>query len=307
MTAALLLAVLTASPPPVFGASVEKVYVDAFVTRAGRPVTGLVAADFELRDDGAPQPVELVALEQAPLSIVLALDTSGSMAGTMLEALRAAGHAVVDGLPPWDHVALLSFNHLLELRAPATTDRPSLHRAVDRLEAQGATALRDAIYAAIRLSAPDDRRVVVVFSDGADNLSWLSADDVREASRKTGTTVYAISRTPASKGADPPPSFGAYAPQREDGSARELRLLSESTGGMFLEAADPDAVRARFKRIIEEMSTRYLLAFVPKVRREGEHRLDLKVRSGKGSVRCRRSYVVTRAHPPGAGRSSPDR
>jgi hypothetical protein len=62
---------------------------------------------------------------------------------------------------------------------------------------------------------------------------------------------------------------------------------------MFLEAADPAAVRARFKRIIEEMSTRYLLAFVPTVRREGEHRLDLKVRSGKGSVRYRRSYVVT--------------
>jgi Ca-activated chloride channel homolog len=290
MTAALLLAALTAGPP-VFGAAIEKVYVDAFVIRGGRPVTGLKVQDFELRDDGVPQAVELVALEQAPLSIVLALDTSGSVAGTMLEALRAAGHALVDGLPPWDHMALLSFNHLLELRAAATTDRRPLHHAVDLLEAQGSTALRDAIYAAIRLSAPDDRRVVVVFSDGADNLSWLSADDVREASRKTGTTVYAISHTFESK-ADPLP-FGAYAPQREDGSARELRLLAESTGGMFLEAADPAAVRARFNRIIEEMSTRYLLAFVPTVRREGEHRLDLKVRSGKGSVRCRRSYVVT--------------
>jgi Ca-activated chloride channel family protein len=291
MTAALLLAALTAGPP-VFRAAIEKVYVDAFVTRGGRPVTGLKVQDFELRDDAVPQAVELVALEQAPLSIVLALDTSGSVAGTMLEALRAAGHALVDGLPPWDHMALLSFNHLLELRAAATTDRRPLHHAVDLLEAQGSTALRDAIYAAIRLSAPDDRRVVVVFSDGADNLSWLSADDVREASQKTGTTVYAISHTPESKAADPLP-FGAYAPQREDGSTRELRLLAESTGGMFLEAADPASVRARFKRIIEEMSTRYLLAFVPTVRREGEHRLDLKVRSGKGSVRYRRSYVVT--------------
>src|SRR5713101_2888268 len=76
MLGLLLAAVVPASPPPVFEASVAKVYVDAFVTSGDRPVRGLRAEDFELSDDGVPQQVEMVGLEQAPLTVVLALDVS---------------------------------------------------------------------------------------------------------------------------------------------------------------------------------------------------------------------------------------
>src|SRR5207245_7273565 len=118
----LLAAATPASPPPIFEASVAKVYVDAFATRGGHPVRGLRAEDFELRDDGLPQQVELLGLERAPLTVVLALDVSNSVAGAMLDALRAAGHALVDGLPPRDHVALLSFSHRLDLLAAPGSD-----------------------------------------------------------------------------------------------------------------------------------------------------------------------------------------
>jgi Ca-activated chloride channel family protein len=291
MIGTVLLAAVTASPPPVFRASVEKVYVDAFVSRGGQAVRGLRESDFELRDDGVPQAVELVALEQAPLTVVLALDTSGSVAGRMLDALRAAARALVEGLPARDHVGLLTFSHRLDLRAGPQATRAEILGALDHLEATGATALHDAIYAAMRLSSPEDRRLVVVFSDGADNRSWLSADDVREASRRTGAVVYAVCRGPQPAAVVDGP-LRAPPPARESGSVRELRLLAESTGGLFLDGADPAGVRARFQRVLEDMSTRYLLAFVPTGRRAGTHRLEVKVRAGKGTVRCRRSYVV---------------
>jgi VWFA-related protein len=301
MFPALLLAAITASPPPVFGAGIEKVYVDAFVTRGGHAVPRLREEDFELRDDGVPQKVEVLALEQAPVSLFLALDTSGSVAGEMLSALRAAAHALVGGLPRWDHVGLLSFNARLVLRAAPSADRAAVDRAIDRLEAGGGTALHDAIYAGMRLSAPDERRVVVVFSDGADNRSWLSAEAVREASRRTGALVYAVCRTSEADETPPPAFGGGTPPERESGFARELRLLAESTGGLFLAGGDPRTVNARFQHVIADLSTRYLLAFVPSVRREGEHRIEVKVRSGKGRVRHRRGYVV----PPSPSASAP--
>jgi VWFA-related protein len=289
-----------ASPPPVFGSGIDKVYVDAFVTHGGRAVSGLREEDFEVRDDGVPQKVEVLSLEQAPVSVFLALDTSGSVAGEMLSALRAAAHALVEGVPRWDHVGLLTFNSRLALRVPPSSERAAVGRVIDRLEASGGTALRDAIYAAMRVSAPDERRVVVVFSDGADNRSWLSAEAVRDASRRTGAIVYAVCRTPVAAETPPAAFGGGPPPQRESGSLRELRLLAESTGGLFLEGADPQTIHARFQRVIADMSTRYVLAFVPIARREGAHRIEVKVRSGKGRVRYRPEYVVPPASPSGA-------
>ena len=298
----LLLAAITASPPPVFGSGIDKVYVDAFVTRDSRAVSGLREDDFEVRDDGVPQRVELLSLEQAPVSVILALDTSGSVAGEMLVALRAAAHALAEGVPPWDHVGLLAFNSRLALRVPASSGRSAVGRALEGLEASGGTALRDAVYAAIRVSAPDERRVVVVFSDGADNRSWLSAEAVRDASRRAGAIVYAVCRTSeAAEATAPAFGGGAPPPQRENGSLRELRLLAESTGGLFLEGADPRTIHARFQRVIADMSTRYVLAFVPTARRQGAHRIEVKLRSGKGRVRYRPEYVVPPARPSAPG------
>src|SRR5205814_2173122 len=84
-------------------------------------------------------------------------------------------------------------------------------------------------------------------------------------------------------------------PPPEAGHRRELRTLAETTGGIFLEATEPAAIRSRFLRVLGDMSTRYVLAFVPTgVAPEGEHRLEVKVRRRGVSVRCRRGYAVPR-------------
>ena len=117
-TACALVAALAAAPlqaqeaakPLEFKTEVGAVYVDAFVTRGDRPLADLRASAFELLDNGVTQQLELLSAESRPLRAVLVFDTSSSMAGDRLVALRAAGEAFLDGLRPADEAALVAFN-----------------------------------------------------------------------------------------------------------------------------------------------------------------------------------------------------
>lgn len=96
--------------PPRFRVAVDAVSVDALVTRGGRPVSGLSANDFEVRDNGVPQQVKVVSVEAVPVNVVLALDVSESVAGERLASLADAGRAAVRGLRAIDRAAILTFS-----------------------------------------------------------------------------------------------------------------------------------------------------------------------------------------------------
>lgn len=145
-----VMALAAASPtwaqaPPVFRASVESVYVDVFVSLGGQPLPGLDASSFELKDNGVRQSVELLAAESRPLRAVLVFDTSSSVVGGRLAALKAAGEAFLSGLRAADEVALVGFSEEISWLAPATTDKAAVRRALARLEPAGATAAFDAL------------------------------------------------------------------------------------------------------------------------------------------------------------------
>ena len=107
---ALVAAAASQAPPPTFAVGVESVYVDVFVTEGGQPVVGLTASDFELKDNGVRQPVELVGVESFPLTTFLVLDTSGSVDGDKLIQLQAAGRALLGGLRAGDEASLMTFD-----------------------------------------------------------------------------------------------------------------------------------------------------------------------------------------------------
>jgi hypothetical protein len=116
---------LAADPqqPLTFDRGVEAVYVDVFVTKDGQPVTGLTAPAFELRDGNVARPVELVAVEALPLTAILAFDTSASVEGEKLVALRRASEAFLDGLRPEDEIALAEgFAQAAPSRRSASSD-----------------------------------------------------------------------------------------------------------------------------------------------------------------------------------------
>jgi VWFA-related protein len=274
-TIAFVLSALGLQEPPRFSSSVEGVYVDVFVTQNGQPVSGLTAENFEIRDNGVRQEVRLVGLDVVPIAVLLIFDNSSSVAGEALGHLRAAGHAVLNGVLPGERAALVTFERQIAVRVAPTGDLPRVREALDRLSAFGSTALFDAAYVGFALPVHGARPVIVLFSDGEDNASWLEAEDIRSVAARSDRLLQAVGFRDASLTVD------------------ELRRIAESTGGRFWKAERSDRLESTFLRILEEVRNRYLLAFEPTgVQRAGEHRLEVRLKGAKGKVRSRQSYHV---------------
>ncbi len=261
--------------PPVFGVEVEVVRVEVLVTRGGEPVRDLSAEHFELHDNGVRQQLHPITFEEAPVDALLVLDLSASVIGSKLEALRDAAGAFLDGLSPVDRAALVGFQHSVAVAVPATHAIPSVRFALDTVEGGGSTALHDAVYVALRMPEPGPRRsAVVVFSDGIDNVSWLSGRDVVEAASRSGAVVYAVD---AREPGDPDHDF--------------LKDVAKATGGRVWRAGKTDDLPARFLDVLHDIRARYVLSYTPTgVDGVGWHELAVKLRGRKGKVLARPAY-----------------
>ena len=275
LLASALLAGAAAQAPPVFRAEVDVVRVEVLVTSKGSPVRGLRASDFELRDNGRPQALELILEEETPIDAALVLDMSGSVRGSKLGALKDAVRAFLDNLRDGEQAALLAFREEVHLLEAFTADRARVQRALDRAQPRGSTALCDAVYAALRLYEPSPRRAtVVVFSDGIDNLSWLAASDVVEAARRTNAIVYGV-------------AVRAKGDQKE----RFLGDVVRATGGRLFEASSERDLRARFLDVLGDIRSRYVLSYLPGgVDSPGWHSLQVRLRRVKADVLARPGY-----------------
>lgn len=289
---ALAVAVVPQAPPPTFAAAVESVYVDVFVTESGRPLLGLTEADFEVRDSGVRRRAELVSVETFPMAVCLVLDTSASVAGEKLGELQAGARALVAGLRPGDEAALLTFDEAVRRRVALTADRNALERGIRGIRPGGATALFDALYAGAVLASGRGRSLLVVFTDGEDNLSWLDAAQVRRVLLESNVLVHAVGVVPPEKQTFYPDGLSVRPPE-EAHHVRTLRQLAEATGGRFWSASAPDRLAGAFLAILEAMKTRYVLRFEPAgARREGLHELAVKLTRRRGRVHCRSAYFV---------------
>jgi VWFA-related protein len=295
----------TAAPPnpqaPTFGVSVESVYVDVFVTDRGAPVLGLTAADFELKDDGVRRDVELAGAEEIPLATLLVLDTSGSVDGEKLAQLRTGVRAVLSTVRPGDEVGLVTFSEELRVAVSPGPDAARVARAIDTTGARGATALFDALYAGVALSSDRGRSLLVVFTDGEDNLSGLDAQDVTRAVAVSNVLLQVVGIGGRGKEDEEPrdtaqgPLAGTrHTPALEPPHVLYLRRLAESTGGRFWAAGDPRGIARAFDSMVAAMKERYVLRFDPGYRqRPGRHGIEVKLRGGRrGKVHCRKAYFA---------------
>lgn len=168
----------------------------ASVTDAsGRAVKGLRAADVFVSEDGrAVTPDVRLASEVAPVSIVFAIDTSGSMSGSIADT-KSAARSFVDTLTPTDRAAVITFSTSASVVQDLTGDRAALHAAIDGIGAVGNTALYDALDRALAVTATapaTSRRAIVLLTDGIDNSSGTSLADVRERVRAAGVPLFLI-------------------------------------------------------------------------------------------------------------------
>ena len=167
--------------PPTFGVDVEAVELDVSVMQRDRPVTGLTAADFVVLDSGVRQEVELATAGDLPLKLILTLDTSASMAGERLAHLRSGAGALLGGLRTGDRAALVGFSHRVRVLEALHDDLPMARSRLDRLEADGMTALNDGLYASLALAEDAGRCALVLFSDGITDAENGAGDEFGES------------------------------------------------------------------------------------------------------------------------------
>jgi Ca-activated chloride channel homolog len=265
---------LNAGPQqPTFSSRVEAVRVDVLVTDRGKAVTGLRPDDFEVRDEGVLQEIDLVQLDQVPLNVILGLDVSESVSGERLEHLQSAGTSLLRGLQKGDRAALLTFSHAVRLRQELTSDIARVQETLADVVPSGLTAIVDGASAAIALAGSDvGRSLLIVFSDGVDTASFLSPNVVVQSARRSDVVVYGVA-------------------MRGRLSPTFLKDLGEVTGGSLFEIDSTKDLSQTFLRILTEFRQRYLLSFQPRgVSTTGWHRLEVRVKGRRGIVRARAGY-----------------
>jgi len=257
-----------------FKVSVDLVAVDVLVTAHGAPIAGLSASDFEITDNKVAQKVERVSdtLQPIPLDLMMVFDTSQSVAGDKLAQLKDAGKAVLATLRPGDRSALITFNQQTVVRQRLSPDVSAVARAVERLNAAGRTSLFDALYTGLSLRrTPDTRAMVLVFSDGRDNGSWLSGSQVAQVARESDVVVYAVGL--------------------DNGIKREMQGIAEETGGAVVVAQSASALKTLFTRIVREMQARYVIYYYPTgVTGSGWHATEVRVPGRRVEIVARRGY-----------------
>ena len=286
--------------PPTFAVEVENIYVDAFVTQRGVPLTGFTASDFELRDNGVVQQLELASADAQPLTAVLVFDVSNSLSGERLDSLRSASQALLGALRPEDEASLIAFTDVVRWMVEPTTDKASISRALARLQPGGGTAIQDALYASLTLPRIRGRGLIVLFTDGADNASWLDWKQTQKVAERSDALIHVVAVQPARiVRAGETTNFGIRSVSVESDTSLEfegpwgLRQIAETTGGRYWEAESFDRLKAAFTSIAEAMGKRYVLRYSPeKVKREGWHKIDLRLRGKKGDVHARKGYWV---------------
>ena len=267
--------------------TVDVVSVTAVVfDKAGRPVRGLGTKDVQLFENGVKQEVsyfrEASSLgdpsERVPLSIILVLDTSGSMKPNM-HFLQEATLNFLYKLDDIDTALLVSFNESVKGSAEFTGDTDRLERFVEGLQAWGGTSLYDAIHYSLgRIKDAPGRKALVVFSDGDDTTSQLQDKDVVDYARAVEATVYSI-------------GFKGQGGMMSSSPRGFLRKIANETGGQYFAPDKVGELIKVFNEISNELKNHYLLAYTPTKEPDGTWReIALKVNRPDTEVRVRKGY-----------------
>lgn len=251
------------------------------VDASGKFVHGLKPGDFKLFVDGHEQPFGNFTREETPFAAAVLLDTSGSMEQRMALA-RSAAIRFLDELRADDMAAIYRFDAEIE----KVQDYSPSHDLGDfaySLRAQGMTALNDAIlHAALDLKERNEqRRAIVVLSDGADNKSGASAGKALENALAVNATIYAV---------DMSSTEGALG--RNQANAAMLREFAGKSGGRYVSTPGGQALRDAFTEIADELSNQYTFTYTPpQAARDGRwHKLEVKLSRPELSARTRKGY-----------------
>jgi VWFA-related protein len=273
---------------PIFSAQSELVVLQVMVEdRHGRYVTDLNADAFSITEDGTPQTIAFFNRLDAPVTVGLLVDSSGSMRGVR-DLVAAAAGTFAGSSNPEDEIFALTFGDdvraVLPAAEPFTSDGAALRRALfDAITARGRTALYDAVAQGLQYAdaGMHERKVLIAVSDGGDNASTATFDDiVRHAQRSNAVIYTVVVRDPLESEANP----------------RRLKRLAEQSGGEAFEPHDIGEVPFVLQHIARDIRNMYTLGYTPS-QNKGPGLRHVRVRvaaPGDSSlrVRTRDAYLV---------------
>jgi Ca-activated chloride channel family protein len=249
-----LVAPLLAQTPTVFRSDARLVVLHATVLDAGgRVVTNLQQGAFHLFENGVEQALKVFRREDAPVSIGLIIDDSGSMTNKR-DKVAAAALALVQASHPDDEVFVLHFNEKTYLDTDFTHDHKRLEEALKTFDSRGTTSLRDAVRLGIEHiehKAAEDKKVLIVITDGEDNTSVSSSAYVIKAAQQSGVLIYTV---------------GILTDTDDEVTRRarqELDALTQATGGQSYYLKGPSEAEQTALEIAHNIRNQYTLAYSP--------------------------------------------
>jgi Ca-activated chloride channel family protein len=276
-------------PQGVIRVGVNLVLLDATVkNKTGQIMADLKKEDFEVREDGAVQKLDVFSRDELPINVALVLDLSDSI-GPFLEPLRDAANTALAALKPDDEAALFTFSTEAQLRVPFTKDKREIAKQINSFQAGGATNINDGIFLASQYLLklpPKGRRVIILISDdvGTDAGGQGTRDIVTEAIA-ADAALYNL-KIP---GYNPPQTlmYASMVP-----GLVNIRKVMDATGGELFDVKDVAHLDAEFRALIQRIKTRYTLGYYTNASAAlgKPHKLDVRLASSYGKKG--KDYVV---------------
>jgi Ca-activated chloride channel family protein len=303
--AVLLAAALAAAPqqPPTFRGGSDAVHAFVTVTdKDGRLVANLSKEDFEIRDEGKPQPITIFDNSPQPVRLIVMLDVSGSMEGN-LQLLRAASQQLFARLRPDDVARVGTFGREVTISSEFTHDQEQLRRALpDTIAPDAPTPLWLGLDKALDAFGSEGgaRPVILVLSDGKDapqfsfRQKMVSQAEIIERARREDVMIYAVGmRSRRSQPMAPGLGRGGLqAMMTADLPDPGLAIVAEHTGGGYAEIRYGEDLGAAFTKVADELHSQYLLGFAPPKRDGKVHEIDVRLAQKGMKARARKSYVA---------------
>jgi Ca-activated chloride channel family protein len=282
---ALLLTIPVSGQEATFRSASQTVAIYATATDSGgRLIPDLVQEHFEVLDNGAVRPLSIFKSDIQPITVVIMLDTSGSMT-LNLDLLKAAAEQFVLRLLPEDRARIGSFSDKIIISPRFTSDRDALVRILrNDIQFGNPTFLWDALNDSMSALAEESgRRVVLIFTDGEDSKSRrFEFNDVLARAVNEDFMIYAIGLQSQILGRTTRPD-------------RSLRRIAEQTGGGYFELQRTADLSSTFTRVADELHRQYVLGFSIEKLDGTTHRLDVRAKVQGVTVRARKSYVAAPA------------
>jgi VWFA-related protein len=300
----------TADAQQIFRSGVDGVIIPVSVRAGNKAISGLKAADFELRDNGVLQEIRDAESEKVPIDLTLLLDLSTSVDGPMLQRLKTAVVDTAGLLRGEDRIRLIAISQVLHEVFGFSSRGATV--SLDGLSAQGATSLYDGLAATMmRTAEPGRRQLIVAYTDGRDSTSVMDESAVRAIAELTDAVVDIVVPIGASRGdvsrriAQPRSGVDSLsgAPNvtvNGQGSAAGVgegvptalaAIVAPTAGQVF--ALPPDtSISKIFKTMLDDFRSTYVLQYVPQgVDARGWHDVEVSVKKrGKFDIKARKGY-----------------